>query len=80
AFFGTPEKFGAMVQNGYPMVIRPADVQFLELQSADGFWRQKVLIRDQQGVIHILDYEMIQTEWGWRIDGVHILQAPEIGT
>ncbi|MEM7320650.1 MAG: DUF4864 domain-containing protein, partial [Pseudomonadota bacterium] len=29
--FRTPENFGAMVQSGYPMVWRPADVRFLEL-------------------------------------------------
>ena len=36
ALFQTPEIFGRMVTQGYPMVGRPADVQFLELREAAG--------------------------------------------
>ena len=30
SMFGTAENFGVMVQRGYPMVWRPADVQFMD--------------------------------------------------
>ena len=30
--FGTPARFGLMVRNGYPMVWRPAEVEFLSVE------------------------------------------------
>ena len=40
---------------------------------------QKILIRDQSGNVHLLDYQMIQTSDGWRINGVQLLRAPDVG-
>jgi hypothetical protein len=70
--FRTPERFGAMVQQGYPMVWRPDDVRFLEIEERGGRYFQPVMIRDAQGALHILDYEMIEGESGWKIDGVRL--------
>ena len=75
--FGNSENFGRMVRNGYPMVWRPGDVQFLELRDEGGRLWQKVMIRDQQGRQHALDYQMIETSDGWRINGVYLLPAPD---
>ncbi|CUH49274.1 DUF4864 domain-containing protein [Ruegeria atlantica] len=72
-FFGTPENFGAMVRNGYPMVWRPAEVRFLELREVAGALWQKVMITDGNGQVHVLDYQMIQQENGWKINGVQLL-------
>ncbi len=72
--FRTPENFGAMVRNGYPMVWRPADVRFLDLREMDGALWQKVMITDGAGRVHILDYQMIRQENGWKINGVHLLR------
>ncbi len=77
--FGGPSNFGAMVRNGYPMVWRPDELRFLELREIAGNLWQKVLIRDQAGNIHILDYQMIETNEGWRINGVQLLRAPGVG-
>lgn len=76
--FGSSERFGQMVKRGYPMVWRPDDVQYLELREIAGNLWQRVLIRDQVGGVHMLDYQMIQTGEGWRINGVQILQAPDV--
>ena len=70
--FRTPERFGVMVQQGYPMVWRPDEVQFLEIEDRGGRMFQPVMIRDGQGALHILDYEMIEGEAGWKIDGVRL--------
>lgn len=75
--FGSSERFGQMVKRGYPMVWRPGDVQYLELREVSGNLWQRVLIRDQVGGVHMLDYQMIRTGEGWRINGVQILQAPD---
>jgi len=71
--FGTPENFGVMVRRGYPMVWRPADVRFLELREVAGALWQKVMITDSDGRVHILDYQMVQQESGWKINGVQLL-------
>ncbi len=71
--FGTPENFGVMVRRGYPMVWRPADVRFLELREINGALWQKVMVTDNDGRVHILDYQMIQQDNGWKINGVQLL-------
>lgn len=77
--FGTAERFGQMVRNGYPMVWRPDELRFLELRDIDGRIWQKVMIRDQAGGFHVLDYQMVPGEAGWQINGVQILRAPDVG-
>lgn len=77
--FGDSERFGLMVRQGYPMVWRPADVRYLELDALGPFQLQKVLITDAAGVPHLLEYQMIQTSDGWQINGVRILEAPQVG-
>ncbi len=75
--FGSPENFGAMVKQGYPMVWRPSDVQFLELRDESGALWQRVMVTDQAGRTHLLDYQMIETAEGWQINAVQLL--PEVG-
>ncbi len=77
--FGTAENFGAMVRNAYPMVYRPADIQMLELREIAGNLYQRVLVTDANGRGFMLDYQMIETTEGWRIDGVDLLPQPEVG-
>ncbi len=77
--FGTPERFGSMVRNGYPMVWRPSDVQFLALEERGGRVHQKLMVRDSDGTLYMLDYEMLETPEGWQINGVQVLRAPELG-
>lgn len=73
--FGTPERFGNMVRNGYPMVWRPADVEFLSVDEKGGALIQNVMIRDSDGALYLLEYEMIETEKGWLINGVRVQEA-----
>jgi len=77
--FGSPGNFGMMVQQGYPMVWDNADVRYLELRDVRGNLWQKVMVRDAQGGLHFLDYQMIETADGWQINGVQLLPAPDIG-
>jgi uncharacterized protein DUF4864 len=73
--FGSPARFGQMVRQGYPMVRRPRDVRFLDAVTRDGGTVQGVLITDDAGVLHVLDYEMVPLVDGWRIGGVRIREA-----
>ena len=73
--FRTPETFGEMVRNGYPMVWRPGSVRYLDLRDSNGRLVQRVEITDGAGRAHLLEYEMIELETGWKINGVRILKA-----
>ena len=75
-FFGNSERFGQMVQNGYPMVHRPDSVRYLELREIAGNLWQQVMITDGSGVIHLLDYQMRMIDGMWRINAVQLLPAP----
>lgn len=77
--FGTPETFGAMVRQGYPMVHRPADIRWLPLREQAGQTIQRVMIRDAAGRVHFLDYEMIPTGNGWQINGVRLVPPEGAG-
>ena len=79
ALFGTPETFGMMVKDGYPMVYRPSDVDMQELREIAGNLWQRVRVVDQAGKTWFLDYMMVETPEGWQINAVQILPAPEIG-
>lgn len=79
SLFGTPENFGAMVKNGYPMVYRPAEVQMMDLREVAGALWQRVRVTDQAGAGWYLDYMMVETAEGWQINAVQILPAPDVG-
>jgi len=75
-FFQTPENFRSMVSNGYPMVQNPAEVRFLDRRADGPRFYQVVQVVDPKGFTHLLGYLMEQTDAGWRIGGVQILDAP----
>ena len=78
-FFGTAENFGAMVKQGYPMVWNPSAVRMLDLRTEGGSLMQRVMVTDQAGRTHLLDYQMLETPEGWQINGVQLLPEAGIG-
>lgn len=62
--FGTSERFGQMVRSGYPMVYRPDQVTMLDQRQVGGQVMQRVMIRDAAGRLHMLAYQMIETDQG----------------
>ena len=78
-FFGTAENFGAMVKQGYPMVYHPTAVRMLELRTVAGNLWQRVMVTDDAGRTHLLDYQMLETPEGWQIGGVQLLPEAGIG-
>lgn len=77
--FGDPDRFGAMVQSGYPMVWRPAEVRFSGLETTGGRTIQSVVVTDSAGALHVLDYEMIPADSGWQINGVTLRRTGDAG-
>jgi hypothetical protein len=76
--FRTPENFARMVEQGYPMVWAPGEVAFIDLQSFGGIVVQRVQVIDAAGVVHYLGYQMVETDGGWRINGVQLLPPPDV--
>ncbi|MGB0799060.1 MAG: DUF4864 domain-containing protein, partial [Planktomarina sp.] len=66
-------------RQGYPMVWRPANVQFLKLTTIGEYQSQLVQIRDGQGRFHVLEYRMINIDNSWLINGVSLVPAPQAG-
>lgn len=77
--FGTPERFGQMVTNGYPMVHRPSEVTFQDLVENDGAFTQDVLLRDVQGLYYVARYTMVMVGDTWQISGVQVLKSTGVG-
>lgn len=73
AQLGTPERFIAMVKEGYPMVYRPASVSFLEPTLIDGELAQGVRMADAEGVVWLVVYRLQrQPDKAWRIHGCEV--------
>ncbi|MGR3541425.1 MAG: DUF4864 domain-containing protein [Hasllibacter sp.] len=77
AMFGSPENFGMMVMNGYPMVWRPEELRMLGAETFPGGVVQRIGVVGPDGVYYELDYRMRETGAGWRIEGVTILDPME---
>lgn len=77
--FGSAENFGAMVKQGYPMVWHPSAVRMLELRNEQGSFMQRVMLTDDAGRTHLLDYQMLETPEGWEINGVQLLSEAGVG-
>ena len=75
--FRTPERFGQMVRNGYPLVWRPAEVEFLSTERRGRDLWQNVLVRDAEGAMHILEYQMVVGEGGWKINAVRVRKVDD---
>ena len=73
--FRNPGNFGMMVENGYPMVWDNADVRFVGLREEAGTFVQTVQMKDASGMIHTLEYLMIETSEGWQINGVQLVET-----
>lgn len=77
--FPTPDVFGKMVRNGYPMVWNPADTEFLGAEPRGDNIIQRLRIVDQNGRPYIAEYMMIRVDGNWRIAGVEIVEDKSYG-
>ena len=77
--FGNSRNFGTMVSQGYPMVWDNSAARFVGSREEGGRIYRQVMVQDTNGALHMLEYAMIQTPQGWKIDGVSLLPAPDVG-
>ena len=74
--FGSPARFMAMVQHGYPVVYRPASVTFLNPEVIEGEHVQMLQMTDAAGATWIAVYHMQrQVDKSWRIGGVELAEG-----
>ena len=78
--FGTPETFGRMVREGYPMIWRPTSYQMQSLIEDDRGIVQPVVFQDGAGRLFEAFYEMQEVEGTWRINGVYLRALPGVGS
>jgi hypothetical protein len=75
--FGTPERFMAMVREGYPAVYRPSEVRVGALVRLNGRLTQLVDVVGPDGVPHTAMYFMEhQPDGSWLIGGCMLAVAP----
>lgn len=77
--FGTPERFGQMVREGYPMVWRPSRWEMRDRTAIPDGFVQTVMFEDAQGRLFLADYEMRLVDGVWRINGVSLRELPGMG-
>ncbi len=78
AQFGTAANFMAMVQAGYPMLVKPAAWSFFVPEGTGGTRWQKVQVRDGAGTLWVATYQLKQQpDASWRINGCVV--APDSG-
>ncbi|WP_439815043.1 DUF4864 domain-containing protein [Zavarzinia sp. CC-PAN008] len=78
--FMTPEFFLEVVRSKYPAVYRPKLVQFRALRDVDGALRQDVYMVGPDGKGVVVTYSLQrQPDGTWRINGVQIHEAQEVG-
>jgi hypothetical protein len=79
--FGSPERFMAMVRDGYQAVYRPSEVGFGELVRIDGRLTQLVQVVGPDGVARTALYFMVRQPDGvWRIDGCVLTEGQGAAT
>lgn len=77
--FRTPERFMAMVVQGYPQVYRPRTVDFGGTTVLHGQPTQVVYLTGPDGEAIVAYYQMQQQPDGtWRINGVHLEPAANV--
>ncbi|CAN5734295.1 hypothetical protein BH23PSE1_BH23PSE1_09990 [soil metagenome] len=79
SIFGDAERFARMVRGGFAMVLRPSAIRFAALEERGEEMMQSVLVTDENGALHVLDYHMQPSGQGWLINGVTIRRPPESG-
>lgn len=76
--FPSPETFIAMVERGYPPILRPRSYRFETVEDAgEDELAQGVALQDENGVDWVALYSLQkQVDGAWRITGCSLKKAP----
>ena len=70
AQFPSPEVFGLMVRNGYPVIWRPKSFKFTEFKNLGNRCIQRILFQSYNGSLETYDYILEKNDDVWKIAGV----------
>ena len=73
--FGTPERFLAMVREGYPVVYRPASIGYLKPEANGRTVIQAVEMADGEGTLWVAIYQLERHQGAWRITGCELVPS-----
>ena len=68
--FPSPEVFGLMVRNGYPVIWRPKSFKFTKFKDLGNSCIQRVLFQSFDGSLESYDYILEKNDGSWKIAGV----------
>ena len=70
AQFPSPEIFGLMVRNGYPVIWKPKSFKFTRFKDLGNRCIQRVLFQSYNGSLETYDYILEKDDNLWKIAGV----------
>ena len=70
AQFPSPEVFGLMVRNGYPVIWKPKSFKFTRFKDLGNRCIQRVLFQSYNGSLETYDYILEKNDNLWKIAGV----------
>ena len=70
AQFPSPEVFGLMVRNGYPVIWRPKNFKFTKFKDLGNRCIQRVLFQSYNDSLESYDYILEKNDNVWKIAGV----------
>ena len=70
AQFPSPEVFGLMVRNGYPVIWKPKSFKFTSFKDFGNRCIQRVLFQSYNGSLETYDYILERDDKLWKIAGV----------
>ena len=77
AQFPSPEVFGMMVRNGYPIIWRPKSFKFTTFKNLGNRYIQRVLFQSFNGSLKYYDYILEKNDNKWKIAGVMTLNSAD---
>ena len=77
AQFPSPEVFGLMVRNGYPVIWKPKSFKFIEFKDLGNRCIQRVLFQSYDGSLETYDYILEKNDNVWKIAGVHTINLAD---
>ena len=77
ALFPSPEVFGLMIRNGYPVIWKPKSFKFTEFKDLGNRCIQRVLFQSYDGSLETYDYMLERNDNIWKIAGVLTINSAD---
>jgi len=79
SYFPSAQIFGRLVQDKYPVIWTARKVTYLGVRQDGARMIERVQVIGADGALGLFDYEMIEVDGAWRINGVWPVKADSVG-